>query len=390
MSSGASPSPEYDVCILHLSDARFYPFFQRQAFALRDAGLRVALVSWEQHKGEGDPHWDGVDVYPIPINVESFAGKWFFVRYVTALTLALLRIRARLYQAVDPVTLPSARLAALRHNTRYCYFSLEFFQGVDQLVGRPIMRYLWYLAEKFGIRNAHTSAVVCRSAGERLAELFHIATPYVVRNVPPAAEYAVPARDDLRGELGLGPDARIILYKGDIAPARGLAPCVRAMSAVDGAHLVLAGDGRYRRELTNLAGELNLGERVHFLGRIEPREFPSLLRQADLGHVMHENVGTNMPHTLPSKLFDYLHAGLPVLCGNQGEMASIVRRCELGWVVNPDDQSSVTAALTALVQCNPAELNAYRRRAVVAAQEYCWELERVAYLEYIKDALGGS
>ncbi|MBD3241953.1 MAG: glycosyltransferase [Chitinivibrionales bacterium] len=390
MPSGSSSRPEYDICILHLSDARFYPFFQRQAFALRDAGYRVALVSWERHKGEGDPHWEGVDVYPIAIDVDSFRGKWFFIRYVAALSAKLVGIRAKLYQAVDPVTLPSARLAAMRHNTRYCYFSLEFFQGADQLVGRPLTRYLWRVAEKFGIENAEATAVVCRSAGGQLSDLFRIATPHVVRNVPPAAEYAGESSTGLREQLGLGPDARLVLYKGDIAPGRGLVPCLRAMSGVENVHLALVGDGRHGRDLANLAGELGLQDRVHFQGRVESREFPPLLRQADMGHVMHENIGANMPYTLPSKLFDYLHAGLPVLCGNQGEMASIVRRGNLGWVVDPGHQPSVADALTALTQCSPSELRAYRRRARVAAQEYCWELERVAYLEYIRDALAGS
>jgi glycosyltransferase involved in cell wall biosynthesis len=383
-----SHQPAYDVCILHLADARYYPLFQRQAFALRDAGYKVALVSWEKTPGEGQPSWEGVDVYPVTIPVETFQGKRFFARYMLSLTRLLLGLRAELYQAVDPVTLLPARMAASWHRTRYNYFSLEYFQGADQLVGRPLTRFAWYLIEKAGVRRSRNTAVVCRSAGERLATLLPIGTPHVIRNVPPAADYeGVTIEHTLRTSHAIPDSARVAVFKGDIAAARGLAPFVRAMAPEERVHLVLLGEGPYRAELEELSAGLGLSDRVHYHGRAAPNQFPPLLKQADLGHVIHENVGSNLPLTLPSKLYDYMHAGLPIMTGNQGEMAATVRASNLGWVVDPDSQASVTEAVALFSRSSDAELREIGRRSRTAAQRFCWEQERVAYLDYVREAL---
>lgn len=386
----ASSQP-YDVCILHLADARFYPLFQRQAFALRDAGFRIALVSWEGSPGEGQPDWPGIDVIPITLPAASFSGKRFFLSYLVCLTRLLLRTKARLYQAVDPITLPSARVAARWHGTRYNYYSLEYFQGTDQLVGRPLTRWVWYHMERFGLRAARNTGVVCRSTAERLAQRFHIGTPHVVRNVPPAKDYAgLPAASRLRAELALPDDCRLAVFKGDIAESRGLEPFVRAQLKTDRVHLALIGDGPFREELASGAAELGLTDRVHFVGRVPPSDFPALLAGADLGHVIHENVGTNLPLTLPSKVFDYMHAGLPMISGNQGEMAELVRVNDIGWVTNPDSQESVDHAVQEFAKMPPEALAEMGRRARTAAQQYCWEIERVAYVAYVKEALGSG
>ncbi len=79
----------YDVCIIHLADARFYPFFYRQAMALAEKGFRVALVSWEGSRGDGDPAWPGIDTYPITIEAPAIRGKLFFIRYFFSLTVVL-------------------------------------------------------------------------------------------------------------------------------------------------------------------------------------------------------------------------------------------------------------------------------------------------------------
>jgi glycosyltransferase involved in cell wall biosynthesis len=381
--------PRYDVCIAHLADARYYPFFQRQACALRDAGYRVALVSWENAPGEGDPHWDGVDVYPITIPARSFSGKIFFARYMVRLTRMLKRLDARLYQAVDPVTLLPARLAARRNRSRYNYFSLEYFQGTDQLVGRPLTRAVWRMLENRGVARARNTGVVCDTTAERLAAALRIARPWVIHNVPAAAEYADTGEGMLRKRLGLGSNVPLVVYKGDIAAARGLEPFMRVLPEFPRVNLALIGDGPLTQRLRGVAAELSLEARVHFVGRVAPSEFAAHLRDADLGHVMHENIGLNMTITLPSRLFDYMHAGLPVLCGTGPEISGIVEEHGIGWSADPAEPGSIAAALTAFLQAREA-LAPYRRRALQAAQSYSWEREREVYLRYVREALGAA
>lgn len=381
----------YDICIAHLADARFYPLFQRQAFALRDRGYRVAFVSWENASGEGDPHWPGIDTFPITLPANSFSGKLFFARYMRALTLKLRALPSRLYQAVDPVTLPGARLAASTNRASYCYFSLEYFQGTSQLVGRRLTAAVWRVIERWGLGRCRASAVVCADTARRLAQLYAISTPSVIHNVPPSADYDCAPDDSFRTRLGVGTNVPLAVFKGDVAEARGLVPFVRAMAQVPEVHLAVLGSGPLREQLEQLSACVGVAARVHWAGRVEPHRVAPALMACDLGHVLHENIGANMATTLPSKLFDCMHAGLPILCGNQGEMAQIVRSGDLGWSVDPGDESAVASALGAFVAMyRSGGLDAYRSRARTAARNYRWEDESVKYCAWVEQAMAGG
>ena len=107
------PRAPYDVCIVHLADARYYPFFHRQASALAEKGYRVALVSWERQARPGRSRMAGNRrVSDHHSGKSHHAGKFFFVRYFFSLAIVLLRLKARLYEAVDPPALVPARIAA--------------------------------------------------------------------------------------------------------------------------------------------------------------------------------------------------------------------------------------------------------------------------------------
>jgi len=177
------------------------------------------------------------------------------------------------------------------------------------------------------------------------------------------------------------------VFKGDVAAGRGLVPFVKALSGVAEVHLALLGDGPLRGDIERLCQRSGLRDRVHFAGQVAPESFPAMLKEGDLGHAMHENIGDNMPLTLPSKLFDYLHAGLPVLCGNRGEMAEIVTRHRAGWCVDPDSPEMIGEALREFLGDRGAWQDR-RTRARAAASEYCWEREQETYLAYVREALG--
>jgi|WetSurMetagenome_2_1015567.scaffolds.fasta_scaffold00656_16 glycosyltransferase involved in cell wall biosynthesis len=383
------PKTLYDVCIVHLADARFYPFFHRQAQALAERGYRVALVSWEGARGEGDPDWPGIDVFPITIPAKSIRGKFFFIRYFFSLVFVLLRLKARLYEAVDPPALVPARIAAALNRSRYNYFSLEYFQGVDQLAGKPVMRRVWLAIEKIGIARARNAAAVCAATEALLRRDFGLSRTAVVLNVPNRSEYAAPPDGRLRRRLGLGPDAPLVIYKGEIAENRGLLPLVRAMAPLAGLSFALVGGGEYRETLSAEVARLGMTERVHFLDPVKSDEFVYYLKDADLGQVIHETRGLNMTITLPSKLFDYINAGIPVIASDGPEISRVVRQWKVGWVVSPSSVDDIRAALAEFLAAFP-NLSAYKKNCLAAAEQFCWEKEKKAYLDFMEEAMGGT
>ncbi len=382
------PRAPYDVCIVHLADARYYPFFHRQASALAEKGYRVALVSWESRRGQGDPAWPWIDTFPITIRASSIRGKLFFIRYFFSLIFVLLRLKARLYEAVDPPALLPARIAAACHRTRYNYFSLEYFQGVDQLAAKPVMRRVWHLLERAGIARARNVAAVCNTTERLLARDFSLSRTATILNVPNRSDYAAAPDGRLRRRLGIGAGTPLVIYKGEIAENRGLLPLLRAMEPLPSLHFVLVGAGGYREHLAAEAARLGLPSRVHLLDPVKSDEFAHYLKDADLGQVIHETRGLNMTITLPSKLFDYVNAGIPVIASDGPEISRIVRQWKLGWVVSPSSVESIREALAGFLAVFP-DLAAYKKNCLAAAEKFCWENEKKVYLDFIKEAMEG-
>ena len=93
--------------------------------------------------------------------------------------------------------------------------------------------------------------------------------PTVVRNMPEASTFTVAGGKGpgVRGRLGLGPDATILVYPGAVTPICGLDTAVRAWPQLPDTHLVLmvASRGGYVAELVKLAAELGVAERLHVL-----------------------------------------------------------------------------------------------------------------------------
>jgi len=75
-------------------------------------------------------------------------------------------------------------------------------------------------------------------------------------------------------------DGLVILCIGSLTRVKDQATIIRAIAKIDGARLLLAGDGPLRLELEALALRLGVGSRVDFLGVRE--DIPQLVANADL------------------------------------------------------------------------------------------------------------
>jgi len=98
---------------------------------------------------------------------------------------------------------------------------------------------------------------------------------------------------------------------------------------------------------------------------------------------------TFLPSHLPSKVFEYLHAGKPILAiTGEGELAQIVRQSGLGIIVPPQSVDRVLEALRALLADHAAG-----RLARVPNQSYIRSFERAALTEKLArvlDAVNGG
>lgn len=167
-----------------------------------------------------------------------------------------------------------------------------------------------------------------------------------------------------RGVLGLPAGAPVVACIGALSPEKRADRALRAVAGVEGAHLVLAGDGAERAALQALADRLLPG-RAHLLGSVP--DPAGVVAAADLV------VLTSASEGMPAVLIEAGMSGVAAVATTVGAVAEVVVHDRTGLLVPPDDDDALRAALVAGLERAPA-LGA-------AARAHClahFELEVVA------------
>ncbi|WP_114576071.1 glycosyltransferase family 4 protein [Saliphagus sp. LR7] len=154
-------------------------------------------------------------------------------------------------------------------------------------------------------------------------------------------------RPDATTDGGEGHDGATIVYTGNFGHAQDLESCVRAMAHVEEpATLRLIGDGDLRGRLEALVADLGLGDRVSIEAPIDRSEVPGVLAGSDIGiATLRDSDG--LRYAVPSKTYEYMASGLPVVGTDIGALAELLAESGAG-VVAENDPEALAAAFDRL------------------------------------------
>ncbi len=177
-----------------------------------------------------------------------------------------------------------------------------------------------------------------------------------------------PGVESRRQQFGLGRDDEcIVLYAGLHGLAQGLSQMLEAAARlrdVAGLRFAFVGDGPQKEHLKAKAAEMNL-DNVSFFDP-QPRELmPHLLASADISIACLER---SMIGAVPSKIYEAMGAGCPVVLAAEGEPADIVRQSGCGLTVPSGDVEGIAAAIRRLA-AHPDERQAFGEQGRRAAIE---------------------
>jgi glycosyltransferase involved in cell wall biosynthesis len=162
-------------------------------------------------------------------------------------------------------------------------------------------------------------------------------------------------REAARIRLGL-PDKEALVYGtvGRLVETKGLGVLLKAFARVYEKYpeswLILAGKGRLEAELRSLAAELNIHERVLFLGY--RTDIPEILKAYDVF------VFPSIAEGLPGALLEAMATGIPVISSRVGGVPEILNNPELGMMISPSSVGELTTAMERLGSINEVERNA--------------------------------
>lgn len=127
----------------------------------------------------------------------------------------------------------------------------------------------------------------------------------------------------------------VVGYIGNLGLAQGLDTLIDAAARLRDhpVSFLLVGEGVDKQRLVASVQARRLNN-VHFLDGVPSQEVPPILAACDALLVMLRDVPV-LKATIPSKTYEYMAAGKPILCAAEGEAASLVREARCGLVVRP-------------------------------------------------------
>ena len=171
---------------------------------------------------------------------------------------------------------------------------------------------------------------VADSHGEFLREFerFPAAKVHVIRNGVDCDRFRPDhrARESVRSELELPPQAVLVGIVAALRPEKNLGMLSRAAARLRGSsrpiHWLIVGDGPERERSQQLAAELDVHDRVHFLGT--RHDTPRLLAALDLC------VLCSLNEASPVSVLEALACEIPVVATDVGSVSETVRDGETG------------------------------------------------------------
>ena len=247
----------------------------------------------------------------------------------------------------------------------------EIFCEVLELKARPVPYKVWKTLEKLLLPKVEKAYTVNQGLAEYYAQ--HYGTKMtVVRNLSPFRSRVDIYPDLLKGIYGI---KRILILQGSgINRGRGAEEAVQMMQYLPDFVLLFVGSGDVFEQLKQQRLELGLSSRVLFLDRMPYAEMMKYTAMADLGLSVDKNCSLNQELSLPNKVFDYIQARIPLMVTDRPLVADLVRRHEIGFVLNNLDPKEMAETVRAELGAFD-QVKKWKKNLDKAAEQLNWEKE---------------
>lgn len=165
-----------------------------------------------------------------------------------------------------------------------------------------------------------------------------------------------------------------VIYQGQIVADRGYEEFVKAATIQHDKPVtyVIRGFGPLEYKIKNLIKLENVNVKID--KPIEVKELVKKLSESDIGVVLTKPISINFKYTVSNKIFECIHAGLPVILSPVEEHYYLNNKYEFGIVIDKVTPQNIAEAVQTLLN-NQSLYNRLSHNAIKASKELNWQNE---------------
>ena len=351
------------------------------AVGLRDKGWTVSVIT-------------GMPNYPTGKIFKEFRGKlsasenhrgirikryWLyasnsqrtFPRILSMLSFSVMSLQAcrfikkekfdYLFVESPPLTLGLTGVLLTRFsNTRLIFNASDLWPLSARELGYISPGFLYKSLEKTE-RYIYRKAFICTGQSEET--VLHLAEngaerTFLFRNGVNPDRFRVSDRSYGGGQIKL-------VYAGLLGVAQGILKICKSINfAALGAEFHIYGDGAEKESIVSFLKE-NSDIGISFHGSVAREEIPGILAEYDASLIV---LVKNLFGAVPSKIYESMAAGLPIIFSGFGEGRKIVGQFDLGWVCDPGDNTALSEIILGMRR-NTKEIYVKREKCLKASRE---------------------
>lgn len=327
-----------------------------------------------------------VSIYRISVPIlsrifgEGKVNKIILLFWTVKVLRVLLNTRPNMVYCSNLYTTHIGYILKRIYNTPFVYDSHDLFIDQTTRFNNPFMiRMMKMKYEKFISQQATVVIQTTNSRAKKFEEYYKI-TPEVIMNKPISKSSGIEIPKELKELVDSG--NKIIGYVGSIHDNRGLEQMIEISQEIENVSVVILGyaTSKWGQEFLQ-----KWENKIVWIPAVRPDRIVPIIKYFTIGITLIQNTGLSYFYSCPTKVFEFVVAGVPQLSSHFPEISNLLIKNKfgrLGVVVDPSDRKEIKSAIIKLLS-SEKQLSHYRTKCSEIKRLCTWESQENIYVTLV-------